>query len=98
MRLTSSSLIAVGTRHEVRRRKPMSTKAILFWRLLTLDNVIVAPRAICWTDELFHRNRLAVCRAILDAAAGRIPEHVVNHAVLEQHGLQSKLADGRRPN
>jgi D-3-phosphoglycerate dehydrogenase len=64
--------------------------------LLALDNVIVAPHAICWTDELFHGNGRAACRSILDVAAGRIPQHVVNRAVLEQPGLQAKLDYDRR--
>ncbi len=59
--------------------------------LLALDNVIVAPHAICWTDELFHQNGRAACRSILDVAAGRIPQHVVNPAVLEQPVMQAKL-------
>jgi D-3-phosphoglycerate dehydrogenase len=59
--------------------------------LLALDNVIVAPHAICWTDELFHGNGRAACRSILDVAAGRIPQHVVNRAALEQPVMQAKL-------
>lgn len=63
--------------------------------LLALDNVIVAPHAICWTDELFQGNGRAACRAILDVAAGRIPQHVVNRDVLRQPGLQAKLKQPR---
>jgi len=63
--------------------------------LLSLDNVILAPHAICWTDELFHGIGHAACRSILDVAAGRIPKHVVNRAVVEQPGLQAKLNNFR---
>jgi D-3-phosphoglycerate dehydrogenase len=60
--------------------------------LLALDNVIVSPHAICWTDELFRGNGQAACRSILDVAAGRVPQDVVNRDVLAQPGLKEKLA------
>jgi D-3-phosphoglycerate dehydrogenase len=60
--------------------------------LLKLDNVILTPHAICWTDELFRGNGQAACRSILDVAAGRVPQDVVNREVLEQAGWKAKLA------
>jgi phosphoglycerate dehydrogenase-like enzyme len=60
--------------------------------LLKLDNVILAPHAICWTDELFRGNGRAACQSILDVAAGRVPRDVVNREVIEQPGLRAKLA------
>jgi phosphoglycerate dehydrogenase-like enzyme len=51
--------------------------------LLQLDNVILAPHAICWTDELFLGNGRAACQSILDVAAGRQPKSVVNRDVLK---------------
>jgi len=60
--------------------------------LLKLDNVIVAPHAICWTDELFRGNGQAACRGILDVAAGRVPQDVVNRDVIAQPELKEKLA------
>ncbi len=59
--------------------------------LLKLDNVILAPHAICWTDELFRGNGRAACRSLLDVAAGRTPRHVVNRAVLDQPVMLEKL-------
>ena len=59
--------------------------------ILTLDNVIVAPHAIAWTHELFLGNGNSACRSILDVAAGRLPTHAVNRAVLDHPGLQAKL-------
>lgn len=52
--------------------------------LLALDNVILAPHAICWTDELFLGNGRAACQSILDVANGRVPANVVNREVLEK--------------
>src|SRR5262249_12914533 len=60
--------------------------------LLSLDNVIVSPHAICWTDELFRGNGQAACRSVLDVAAGRVPQDVVNREVIAQPGLKEKLA------
>lgn len=63
--------------------------------LLRLDNVILSPHAICWTDELFLGNGRAACQSILDVASGRVPPHIVNRSVLEQPAMQSKLAKYR---
>ncbi len=51
--------------------------------LLTLDNVILAPHALCFTDEVALGNGGSACRSILEVAAGRIPQYVVNRAALE---------------
>ncbi len=59
--------------------------------LLVLDNVILAPHAICWTDECFLNNGRSAIRSILDYAAGRPPQHVVNREVLDQPVMQAKL-------
>ncbi len=59
--------------------------------ILKLDNVIVTPHGICWTDECFRGNGVSCCEAILDVAAGRIPRYVVNRAVLQSPKLQAKL-------
>ena len=60
--------------------------------LLGFDNVILSPHAICWTDELFRGIGQEACRGILDVAAGRSPQSVVNREVLSQPGLIQKLA------
>ncbi|MBI2477629.1 MAG: dehydrogenase [Planctomycetia bacterium] len=60
--------------------------------LLALDNVILAPHAICWTDELFLGNGRAACQSILDVAHGREPKDVVNRDVLQQGAMREKLA------
>jgi phosphoglycerate dehydrogenase-like enzyme len=59
--------------------------------ILKLDNVIVAPHALCWTDECFLGNGRSACESILDVAAGRTPRYVVNREVLEQPEVQAKL-------
>ena len=59
--------------------------------ILKLDNVIVSPHGICWTDECFLGNGRSACESILDVAAGRIPKNVVNRDVLDNPRLQEKL-------
>ena len=59
--------------------------------ILALDNVIVAPHAICWTDECFLGNGRSACQSILDIASGRVPRYVVNRDAIEQPSFHSKL-------
>ena len=56
----------------------------------TLDNVLLAPHCIAWTDELFRDIGRVVCRGMLDLAAGRVPKGVVNREVLDRPGFQAK--------
>jgi len=60
--------------------------------ILRLDNVIVAPHAICWTDECFLNNGRSACGSILEVSQGRIPRYVVNREVLDNPKLRNKLA------
>ena len=59
--------------------------------ILTLDNVIVAPHGLAWTDELFLGNGRSACASVLAVAAGRVPRHVVNRAVVDTPRMQEKL-------
>ena len=60
--------------------------------LLSLDNVIVTPHSICWTDECFEGNGKSASQSIIRVAAGTIPDYVVNRDVLDSPKLQQKLA------
>lgn len=51
--------------------------------LLGMDNVIVTPHSLCWTDECFHNMATTGLRSIVDALAGKVPEFVVNREVLD---------------
>jgi D-3-phosphoglycerate dehydrogenase len=59
--------------------------------LLALENVIVAPHALCWTDELALGNGRQAIQSIVDVSRGRMPQHVVNRDLLNDPGLQAKL-------
>jgi len=59
--------------------------------LFKLDNVIVAPHALCWTDQCFAGNGAADVKAVLDVQRGQVPRGVVNREVLDRTGFKKKL-------
>ena len=61
--------------------------------LLSLDNVILAPHALCWTDQLFSGSGAADVRAVLAVMSGRTPHGIVNRDVIERPGWLARLAD-----
>jgi phosphoglycerate dehydrogenase-like enzyme len=55
------------------------------------ENVLLAPHAIAWTDELFRDIGRTVCQGIVDLAHGRKPQKgVLNPEVFERAGFQAK--------
>lgn len=65
--------------------------------ILELDNVILAPHALCWTDQCFAGNGAADVRAVIDVQHGREPRGVVNREVLASDLWRRRLAEfGRR--
>ena len=63
--------------------------------ILKLDNVILAPHALCWTDQCFAGNGAADVQAVLDVQHGRVPRGVVNRAVLDDPRWTRGLATNR---
>ncbi len=59
--------------------------------LFKLDNIIVAPHALCWTDQCFAGNGAADVKAVLDVQRGLVPRGVVNREVLEHPQFKDKL-------
>lgn len=59
--------------------------------ILALDNVIVTPHALCWTDQLFAGNGAADVQAVLDFKEGRVPRGIVNREVTERSDWRRKL-------
>jgi phosphoglycerate dehydrogenase-like enzyme len=51
--------------------------------LLNLENVVLTPHALAWTDEMALGNGRSAIQAILDVRDGRRPKYLVNEAVLE---------------
>ena len=59
--------------------------------LLALDNVILAPHALCWTDQCLAGNGAADVRAVQAVLRGEVPDFVVNREVVEDRRFQAKL-------
>jgi phosphoglycerate dehydrogenase-like enzyme len=60
--------------------------------LTRMENVILAPHAIAWTDELVRENGAGACRHVLDVLRGEVPRHTVNREVASRPRFQAKLA------
>jgi phosphoglycerate dehydrogenase-like enzyme len=57
--------------------------------LLAMDNVIVTPHSLCWTDECFHNMATTGLASIVDALSKRVPEFVVNREVLAHERVRA---------
>jgi phosphoglycerate dehydrogenase-like enzyme len=55
-----------------------------------LENVILAPHCIAWTDELFRDIGRTACQSLLDLSHGRRPNGLVNPEVLDNAVFQEK--------
>ena len=60
--------------------------------LIKLDNVILTPHSLAWTDELYHDTGVSACENILSVLRGETPAFTVNRAIAEQPGFQARLA------
>lgn len=60
--------------------------------LLQMENVIVSPHALAWTDELYQLNSWYACENVLAVLNGGIPKHIVNREVTERPTFQRKIA------
>jgi len=61
--------------------------------LLTMDNVIVTPHALCWTDECFRGIAESGLSSIIAALQGRWPRHVVNPEVVRHPRVTAWLTE-----
>jgi phosphoglycerate dehydrogenase-like enzyme len=59
--------------------------------ILKLDNVILAPHALCWTDQCFAGNGAADVKAVLDIQQGRVPRGIVNRKVIDDSRFKARL-------
>ena len=60
--------------------------------LLKMENVIVAPHALGWTDQVFMNEWDQMLRQIAEIARGDVPEGLVNRGVLESPIFKAKFA------
>jgi phosphoglycerate dehydrogenase-like enzyme len=75
-----------GAAIDVFEEEPMSPEN----PLLKMDNVILAPHAICHTDECMRMLGQRAFQATVDLAHGRKPGHLVNPEVLQHKDLAGK--------
>jgi len=59
--------------------------------ILTLDNVVLAPHGLCWTDQCLAGNGAADVLAVQAVMRGEVPAGVVNREVLEDERFRAKL-------
>lgn len=59
--------------------------------ILALDNVIVSPHALCWTDECDRIMGESIVRAMQSVAAGQAPVTAVNRDAGDSPQVQSRL-------
>ena len=59
-------------------------------RLGELENVMLAPHCIAWTQELFRDIGRAACQVMLDLSLGKPPRGVLNPEVLTRNAFQEK--------
>lgn len=60
--------------------------------LIGMDNVILSPHALAWTDDLYRDNGVGAIENILAIFQGTLPKYVVNRAVADRPEFQAKLA------
>jgi D-3-phosphoglycerate dehydrogenase len=59
--------------------------------LYRLDNVILTPHALCWTDQCFAGIGAADVKAVFDVMHGRVPTGIVNREIVERPTWRAKL-------
>lgn len=84
--------VIAGAGLDVFEREPLPSDS----PLRELDNVILCPHGLAWTEELARDNGLEACDNILAIARGEVPQAIVNKEVLNRPGFQAKLAARRR--
>lgn len=57
-----------------------------------MDNVVLTPHGLAWTEESVRDNGLEACANILTVFRGEVPQTIVNKDVLARPGFQQKLA------
>lgn len=59
-------------------------------RFADLENVLLAPHSIAWTDELFRDIGRAACQVMVDLSLGARPRGVLNPELFERPEFQAK--------
>jgi phosphoglycerate dehydrogenase-like enzyme len=59
--------------------------------VIALDNVILSPHGLAWTDDLYQGNSVGACQNVLTVLRGEIPKFTVNRDVLVSPVFKEKL-------
>ena len=76
-----------GAAGDVFASEPISSQHAL----CHLENVILAPHAIAWTDELFAEIGQKCCEQVVNLSRGQLPAGLVNREVATRPGFLEKL-------
>ena len=58
--------------------------------LIGMENVILSPHALAWTDDLYEMNGTIACESLLAVFRGELPAFPVNHEVTGQPGFRQE--------
>jgi len=75
--LRSGQIAGAGL--DVTEQEPISADS----PLIGMDNTIITPHALCWTDECFEDIARTALQSIVDVSKGMRPVHVVNAPAAE---------------
>jgi phosphoglycerate dehydrogenase-like enzyme len=64
--------------------------------ILKLDNVLLTPHTLCWSDECFRKMGESAVNSVLTILKGEIPPYVVNREVLAKPTMKAKLDENRK--
>ena len=64
--------------------------------LTRLDNVILAPHSLAFTDNMYRETGAEACQNVLAVLSGEMPPHAANPEVAERPGFQAKLRSMRQ--
>src|SRR5262249_2314486 len=59
-------------------------------RFCDLDNVLLAPHSIAWTDEMFRDIGRAACQVMVGLSLGVRPAGVLNPELFDRSSFQAK--------
>ena len=57
-----------------------------------LDNVLLAPHSIAWTDEMFRDIGRAACQVMVELSLGAKPRGVLNPDLFDRPSFKAKWA------
>ena len=59
--------------------------------IFRLDNVVLTPHALCWSDELFAGCGRDAVQAVLEILEGKLPTHLINREVTGHKAWRRKF-------